>query len=547
MNIDKSIQLAFGHHRAGNLQQAEFLYRKILKKQPWNSEVLHMLGVICSDCEKYDSAIDYIKRALRLDPNNAHAYYNLGNTFRKKGQQEEAISSFQKAVQLNPLFVDAYYNLGIAFQDNKQFNEAIASYLKASQLDPRLSHVWYNLGNAYRDNKQFGEAITSYLKALELNPSFVESYINLAGAFRDNGQLDEAVSYSEKALRLKPSLPAAYVNLGTALQDKGHLDEAITCYRKALQFNPDLAEAHWNMSLVFLILGDYKEGWKEHMWRWKLKDYMRYGFSQPLWDGFDISGASVLLHDEQGFGDAIQLIRYAPLVAERCSKVIIWCKKELKTLLRNVPGVYGVIGRGEDLPDFDAHCPLLNLPLIFNTTLESIPTKIPYITADSILVRRWRDRIESDSSRLKVGLVWATGEGELSKIKSFPLDAFSEFARVRNVSFYSLQKGTEAEQAKNPPKGMKLIDYMGEIDDFADTAALIENLDLVISADTAAAHLAGALGKPVWTLIPAVPIWQWMLEREDSPWYATMRLFRQHSLGEWNSVITRVSEELAKL
>jgi tetratricopeptide (TPR) repeat protein len=547
VNINKAIQLAFEHHRSGNLQQAESLYRKILKRQPRNSEILHMLGVLYSDSRNYDAAIQYIKKALRFDPNNSYAYYNLGNTYRNKGELDESIRNFQKAIELNPKFIDAYYNLGIALQDNKQINEAIVCYQEALQLNPSLFYVFYNLGNAFKYKGQFDKAIDCYQKVLKLNPSFIPAYINLTSTFRDNGQLDDAVTICQKALVINPSSLETYVNLGTALQDKGQLDEALDCYRKVLNVDSNFAEAHWNMSLVLLTLGNYMEGWKEHEWRWKLKDYIKCSISKPLWDGYDIQGLTILLYDEQGYGDSIQFIRYVSLVAQRGARIIVSCKKELKTLFQNIEEIDKVIAYGNQLPDFDIYCPLLNLPLVFNTTLENIPAKTPYINVEPELARKWRNKIQLDNSKLKVGLVWATGEGELQKIKSFPLIIFSKFAKLSDVTFYSLQKGVAAEQAKNPPKGMKLFDYMGEVNDFADTAAIIESLDLVISADTAVAHLAGALGKPTWIMIPIVPIWQWMLHREDSPWYPTVKLFRQPSSGNWESVIANVQNNLLNL
>jgi hypothetical protein len=253
-----------------------------------------------------------------------------------------------------------------------------------------------------------------------------------------------------------------------------------------------------------------------------------------------------LIYTEQGLGDAIQFIRYIPLVVQRGAKLIVECRKELASLFRNVSGVKQVIKAGEQLPAFDVYCPLLSLPLRFNTTLKTIPADIPYIKADAVLFQKWKNRLSDDNPKLKVGLVWAGRPTfKLSHLKECPLRMFSPLAQIKDITFYSLQKGNGSEQAKNPPEGMNLIDYTDEIQDFSDTAALIENLDLVISVDTSVAHLAGAMGKPVWTLLPFSPDWRWMLKREDSPWYPTMRLFRQPSHGDWKPVIERVKKELA--
>ena len=267
-----------------------------------------------------------------------------------------------------------------------------------------------------------------------------------------------------------------------------------------------------------------------------------------MWDGFDIKGRSILLHAEQGFGDTIQFVRYAPLVAKRAGKVILECPGELTPLLRSVEGLSQIIVKGESLPDFDVHCPLLRLPLIFDTTLESVPAQIPYLGVDHLLIDKWRNKIQDDNSKLKIGLTWAgRPEQKNDRNRSFCFATFLPLAQLEGITFYSLQKGEAAKQARDAPESMKLVDYTEEINDFSDTAAFMENLDLVICVDTAVAHLAGALGKPVWTLLTFVPAWQWLLNREDSPWYPTMKLFRQRSPGDWGTVMVNVERQLVKL
>jgi tetratricopeptide (TPR) repeat protein len=335
--------------------------------------------------------------------------------------------------------------------------------------------------------------------------------------------------------------------MGFVLQDKGQFRDAMTLYQKALQINPNLAEAHGHMSYILLLFGNFKEGWKEFEWRWKTKKLQQRNFSQPFWDGSDIQDKSILLHTEQGFGDAIQFVRYVSAVAQRGAKVILECREELLTLFKSLEGVTQVIKYGEQIPEFDVHCPVMSLPLIFSTEVETIPKKVPYIFTEQDLIDSWSKKVTSSSSKLAIGLVWS-GNPVYSgdRYRSLSLDMFSPLNQLEQVTFYSLQKGEAAQQAKNPPKGLHLIDYTDEIHDFSDTAALIENLDLVISVDTAVAHLAGALGKPVWTLLPFVPDWRWMLDREDSPWYPSMRLFRQKTYGDWESLIANITIELKK-
>jgi Tfp pilus assembly protein PilF len=481
--IRKQLELALKLRQAGNLLQAELIYKEILRKQP----------------------------------NNYYIYSSLGFINKEKGQFDEAIIYYQKAIQLNRNLGDAHYNLGVIFQEQKRLDEAINCYQEALQLDPSLF-----------------------------------AYLNLGSVFQMQERLDEAINCYQEALQLDPQYFKAYNNLGLAFEEKMLIDESISAFRKALELNMNFPEAHANLAGVLLLKGNYEEGWRELEWRKKLKNYRRRDFHQPFWNGSDISGKTILIYNEaeaKGFGDTIQFIRYIPLIARNGAKVVAECQKELLPLLKDVEGVYEMIMEGDDLPDFDVHCQFLSLPFIFHTTLENIPANIPYIQVSPLLVQNWRDKIQGDRSKFKIGLVW-TGDPKHQRFKtrSCPLELFVRLQKNEKIKFYSLQKGTAAHQAKNPPGNMKLTDLTEDICDFSDTAAFIENLDLVISIDSAVAHLAGALGKPVWTLLPFLtPDGRWLLKREDSPWYPTMRLFRQPAPGDWESVISKVRDELMKL
>jgi FKBP-type peptidyl-prolyl cis-trans isomerase 2 len=441
---------------------------------------------------------------------------------------------------------DESYKKGIALQDKGQIDEAISYYQKAVGQNPNHTGAYYNLGVAFQEKGLIDQAILYYEIAIGFNQEFTEAHHNLGVAFNEKGKFDEALSCFQRVLQLKPDHAGAYYSLGNTLVAKGQFNDAMQSYKKAIEINPGHADAQWSLGLINLRLGNFEEGWKGYEWRWELKDVMpKRDFSQPLWDGHDISGRTILLHAEQGFGDTLQFIRYAPLVAQRGAKIVVECQKELVSLLKDTDGVSRVIARGEELPDFEVHCPLLSLPLVFGTKLKTIPAKIPYVNTDPALVRKWRSKIEQDKSAVKVGLVWA-GNPKLKfgHSRSCPIGTFSKLAQRSDVVFYSLQKGEAEGQAKNPPEGIKLIDTSEEIHDFSDTAAIIKNLDLVISIDTSAAHLAGSLGKPVWVLLPFVPDWRWMTTREDSPWYPTMRLFRQPAAGDWESVINHIKDAL---
>ncbi len=445
---------------------------------------------------------------------SAESYYILGSFLQEKGIFDEAIQCYQKAIAVNPNFIDAHFNLGVAYQQLGQHDKAVAPYQKA----------------------------------IDLNPENPKAHLNLGIAFKEQGLYDEASEAFKNALRIKPDYAMAYYNLGNVYLAKGQYNDAMDYYKKTISIDQEYAEAHWNIALLNLLFGNFKEGWQRYEWRWKLGDLaVKRTFDKPQWDGSDINGKTILIYTEQGFGDTIQFIRYIPLIAKRGAKVIIECEKELIVLLRNIEGVHDIFLKGSPLPEFDFHCPLLSLPLIFNTTVENIPTQIPYIKVDTELSKRWRGKI-LNNSKLNVGLTWA-GSPELRKDynRSCTFETFSQLLKISDINFYSLQKGEASYQISIYPEGLNILDYTEEFNDFADTAGFIENLDLVISVDTAVAHLAGALGKPVWTLLPFVPDWRWMLGREDSPWYPTMRLFRQPSIGDWKSVIDKVEEELRKL
>jgi tetratricopeptide (TPR) repeat protein len=619
MNVQKTIQSAFENHQKGNLERAEYFYKKALQKQPDNPDILHMLGVLFCQLANYDSAVKYIRKALQFKPSDiASAYCNLGVALQEKGQIDEAISQYQRAVEINPLFAKAYCNLGVALHYKGETDEAISQYRKAVGINPSFAKAYGNLGNALREkgdideainccqkavrinplfaeaysnlgaalrekgsldeainccqkaveiNPSFAEAycnlgvalqkkgqidkaITQYQKAIEIKPSFAKAHSNLGNALRELGQMDEAVTHCQKAIEISPSFAEAYCNLGSALREKGQIDDAITYCQKALEIDPQFAMAKFNMSVILLLSGDFEHGWAEYEWRWRLKDCVQFhsDFSKPLWDGSEVRGLTVLLQCEQGLGDTIQFIRYAPMIAQKGARVIVNCQRELVTLIRSVEGVQRAIAEGETLPEVDLYCPIMSLPLKFNTGLKSIPSAVPYLTVNSVSVQRWKDKVQEDNSSFKIGLVWAgRPEHKNDRNRSCRLECFSSLTELGDISFYSLQKGEAGEQAKDPPVGMKLIDYTEEIRDFEDTAALIENLDMTISVDTSVAHLAGALGKPVWILLPFAPDWRWMLDRKDSLWYPTMRLFRQPSPQDWESVMAEVKYVLLKL
>jgi Flp pilus assembly protein TadD len=476
MTIQQNLNLAIQQHQAGQLAEAEKIYRQILTQQPNHADALHLLGVIAAQVGKPTTAIELIRRSVAIEPSVA------------------------------------------------QFHS--------------------DLGNAFRDAKQLDQAVTAYRHAIQLKPDYFIARNNLGNVLCDQGMLDDGIAAYRDALRYQPDFAGAYANLGKALRDKRQIDESIAALRKAIQLQPDYAEARHNLALSLLLKGDFANGWVEHEWRSRLKTSPRRDFAQPRWDGSALNGRTILLHAEQGIGDSIHFARYVPMVNERGGRVVLQCQRELCRLLAGLAGIENVIGPDDADPKCDVHFPLLSLPLIFETRLNSIPASIPYLTADADLSAQWAARIAGSTAK-KVGIVWAGAAGfSNDRNRSLPLASLAPLAKVADVNLYSLQKGAAAAQASAPPAGMKLIDHTALLNDFADTAALIAELDLVISVDTAVAHLAGAMGKPVWLLLPYAPDWRWRLERDDSPWYPTMRLFRQKAAGNWQETTERTANAL---
>ena len=545
LTIDQAMQLAVQNHQAGRLAEAEEIYRRVLTQRPNHPEALHLLGVIAHQSGRLDAGIELIQRAIAINPDGAQYYNNLGNVLRDKGLSSEAVAVYRNAVRLKPDYPEAHYNLGVALRDRGLTDEAIAAFRNALSFGPEMAEVHNDLGSALREKGSLDESIAALREAIRLKPDLHKAYNNLANALHEKGQLDEAILALRRALQIKTDVAEVYNNLGNILRDRGLLDDAVTALRQSIQLKPEFAQAHYHLGIVLLLKGDYTEGWSEYEWRWRCKHFAapRAGLRQSRWDGADLTGRTILLQADAGFGDTIQFIRYVPSVAASGGKIVLECPPQLHRLLKNVSGIDRLISLNQPLPEFDVHCPLTSLPLALGATVKEIPATVPYLNADD-LSKRWNERL-AGADALNVGIVWAGSVHHSNdRNRSLSLALLGPLARNSGVTFYSLQKGKPADQILSPPQGMKLIDHATELNDFADTAALIANLDLVIAADTAVAHLAGALGKPVWVLLPYAPDWRWLLEREDSPWYPTMRLFRQKTWGDWPEVIERVAQAL---
>jgi tetratricopeptide (TPR) repeat protein len=579
-------QSAMHYHRAGILEKAEEIYWKVLGSDPTHSESLHFLGLIAHQTGRDKLALDLIGKALAVGKEVAEYHYSAGEVCRAIGRPQEAMAHYRRSIELKPDFIEPYYvlglvlqerkeldravecyrsalarkphwvealnNLGNALQDIGKLDDAVNAYQRALTINPSFAVAWCNLGNAVKKQGKRADAACSFDRALVINPSLAEASYNLGTLLEEQGKLDEAIEWFHHALAIRPNFAEGHNNLGNALKEQGKLAQAIEHYKRAIAISPNFADAHNNLATALLVNGQLEQGWREHEWRWKSlsKNKVRSFSSHRQWQGEVLSRDKILLlHAEQGFGDTIQFCRYVPLAATR-ARVVLEAPPPLGRLLQGLRGVEKIIPYGEPLPAFDSQCPLMSLPLALRTTLATIPAPIPYLEAEPALVMRWRDVLPK--ANFRVGIVWQVNpRSELERARSIPLTCFAPLAKLRGLRLISLQKTHGLDQLQNLPDGMSVEtlgpDFDSGPDAFLDTAAVMQHLDLVITADTATAHLAGALGRPTWIILRHMPYWTWMLNRCDSPWYPTVRLFRQERREDWNGVLSAVEAELRSI
>jgi tetratricopeptide (TPR) repeat protein len=487
--------------------------------------------------------------AQRPHSTDASRFCADGEAACQHGRMEEGLRLLREAVALSPEVSRFHYKLGVALQDAGELGAAADAYRSAIGLEADYAEAYNNLGCVQQLQGDLDAALGSYRRALSLKPSLPQASQNVAGLTGDTTTARAAIEGYQRSARENPRDPYPLVNLGNTYRELGRHREAIEAFGLALERSPGLAEAHFARALGRLLCGDYQEGWKDFEWRWKVKALSAAvpDYPAPLWDGAAIRDGTILLHAERGFGDTLQFVRYAPLVAERCGTVLLQCQRELAGLLGSVSGVSRVMLPGEALPPIHAHLPLMSLAHVFRTSLETVPWRGPYIAADPHLTSKYEALIPR-SGKLRVGLVWAgqSGQGDDRK-RSLALSALAPIAAVPDVAFYSLQKGAPAAQAAVPTAGMTLIDLDPYIGDFSDTAAFVSLMDVVITVDTSVANLSGAMGKRTWVLLSKIPDWRYHLDREDTAWYPSMRLFRQLTEADWSVPIAAVARALAEL
>ncbi len=531
------VQSGLALHNQGRLEEAEKIYRDVLRSDPGNFDALHLLGLMAYQNGRHEQAVDLISRAISVNPNVPFAYTNRGNALKVLNRAGEALANYKRATQLDPSDADAHGNLGVVLEEMGRFAEALASYDKAIAVRPDFAEVYLKRGNTLKQLGRLDEAVTSFTAAIAYQPGFGELYNNLGTALYALRRYDEAASNFDAAIRLKPAAETWY-NRGLALKALTRFDEAITSFKRAVEIRPNYADAILNQCFVELLTANFPDGWKHFEWRVRRE---LAGNIPRLTSLQQAAGKTVLVHWEQGLGDTIQFCRYAGMLKEQGARVLFAPQPNLKMLLESFDGGIELVD-DRNPPAFDLHIPLLSLPGLFGTVLETIPARRSYLSADPARVAHWKEKIGTGG--FKVGICWKGSAVHVENVsRSFPAEFFQQMSGIAHVRLISLLKSEET-----IPSGIEALEGLDTgTDAFADTAAVMMNLDLVITADTSIAHLAGALGVPTWVALRHVPDWRWLMERADSPWYPSMRLFRQESDADWKSVIRQMETALAAL
>jgi Flp pilus assembly protein TadD len=514
---DALLDRALGLHRAGRLAEAEAIYRQIIKTQPENFHALHNLGIV-------------------------HA---------QRGYYAEAVHQFELALKANPDSAEAHNNHGSALKDLNRFDDALASYDRAVALKPDYPQAFQNRGDTLTRANRLEEALESYQRAIALKPDYAEAYNSRGYALQQLDRVEEALASLDRVIALMPGAAEAYFNRGIALSKLNRIEEALASYDRAIALKPGYAQALNNRALGRLLVGRFREGWADHEWRWQANAFggRRPSVRAPAWQGEDLASRRILVFSEQGFGDIIHFARYLPPLVQRGARVTFLMPATIMRLLRPLTSDIEVITQSGNEGAFDFQCALMSLPYRFNTDLASIPNQVPYLSAEAPLIGSWKERIGEQG--FKVGIAWHGNPKTLDERKFIPLAEFARLAAIPGVRLISLQYRDGLDQLARLP-GDIAIETLGDDfnrgpDGFVDTAAVMSNLDLVITCDTSIAHLAGALARPTWIGLKQVPDWRWMLERVDSPWYPTVRLFRQPQAGAWAPVFARMGQALRSM
>ncbi len=550
--ISLNPKFAEAHFNLGNAfmrmnrpQEAIPHYERAISYNPNHINALYNMGAALRECRHFPLAIKALQRLLNIKPDHRQGLFQLALTYQVSGNLNAAVENYQALLSTEPGFPGASYNLGVCYHEMSRFEDAIKCFRNAISINPGDARAFNYLGLSLEETGQTDEAAASYKTAIMLDNSLREAHSNLANILMNHGEYDQAINTYKESVSLDPVFFTGWYNLGNCFMELNRLDDAIDMYRTAIKIKPDFVEAHWNLSHALLKKGAYKEGFREYLWRWNRKDAPVLDFTAPLWNKKPLKNGALLVHAEQGFGDAIQFIRYIPLLRRYASRILLACDRSLIDLFSHNKIADHIIDKTK-IKDFegscDAHIPLLNLPSLFTDSLETIPSDIPYIAPDKSMADYFAD-IVTGEKYLKIGLVWKGNPGHKNdKNRSCLLDDLAPLLDVPQTRFFSLQKEGGTARFED-----KIIDLSKHLETFSHTAGAIHHLDLIITVDTSVAHLAGAMGRPVWLLLPYVPEWRWLLDTESTPWYPTMKLFRQHIRGDWSGPVSNMEDQLVKI
>lgn len=524
--------------------------------QSFESLCKHANGLFTT--EQYEEAIAFYKQALALNPTSAQVFFNLGQALYYAKKYPEALYAYKKTIQYKPDHSRAFMQIGKVMIDVNQYGDAIDPLKQSLLLEPKNGDCRILLSRAYNDKHLFTQAIEVVEKGLTLEPHHINLKFELANTYNLINRLDESLAIYQYLNDLIPNNPSIIYNIAFTLKKLGLLAESLPYYNKVLELNPNHSEAIFSRGLAYLVVGDFEKGWHGYEWRYSrpsqgsLRDY-----NKPRWDGSDLQGKTILIHAEQGLGDTFQFIRYAQLVKEKNGIIIAAVQKPLVSIMKNCKGIDQVISLEETPPHFDVHSPIMSLPYVLKTRIDTIPNEIPYLFAEEKLVAQWKEKLSADKN-FKIGVCWQGNDNYATPLlratvaqKSVHPKQLQPICTIPGISVYSLQKTTGIDQLKDLPENMKIITFEGDFDQtngrFMDTAAVIKNLDLVITVDTSVSHIASGLGTPTWVMLPNPADWRWMMDRTDSPWYPkVLRLFKQPTPGDWESMIKEVAQELEK-
>ncbi len=550
--VPRQLERAFALFQGGELEQAAAIYHEILTADARNFDALHLLGVIAGRRRDFSRAADWFEAALNVDPGHAGSHCNLGLALQELGQLPAALDRYERAIAIDPRFAAAHARRGNVLRQMSRSEAALESYDRAIAIKSDYVEALMLRGSLLSQLRQPEAALRSFDRVLELRSDHAAAHTGRGNILRQLNRFTEALAGHDRALAADPNFVQAHVNRANVLTDLARHAEALTGYDAALALREDMPEAHFGKALTLLRLGDFARGWREYEWRWQsrttvaLLDEPR-NFAAPLWLGqAPLEGRTILLHGEQGLGDRIQFSRYAALLKHRGARVLLEVPKPLARLFTRLAGVDELYVAEGALPNFDFHCPLMSLPLAFATRLDSVPDSVPYLSCEPTLAASWRSRLGL-RSRPRVGLAWSGNpQNSNDRNRSIPLSRLAA-ALPDGFDYFSLHREVPASDAQLLRASRSIRDLGDQQQDFSDAAALCDCMDVIISVDTSLAHLAGALGKPTWVLLSFNADWRWLVERADTPWYPTMRLYRQPLGGDWGTVLERVTADLVRV